>query len=177
MSSAPSFLNPPPSDNKRDVPLLAPILIGVFVLALVGLMWLQFHKAATSEVGTLSITGVKAVELSNHTSVLVVIEMKIKDLDEQPLTVFSVETTAKAGGKEYSDSPASVVELPRYFQAFPEIRSDATPLATDSKIKPNEEKNVVVAVSYPLTRDAFDKRESLQVKVNFREQKPIVAKQ
>jgi len=177
MSSAPSFLDADAKQpNKRDVPLLAPLLIAVFVLGLFGFAYMQY-KSGDKAAASGSITKVTAVELADKAHVLVMVEMRITNLDEKPLVVFGAQTKLKASGQEYSDTPSAAVEIPRYYQAYPALKSDAAPLTVDAKILPKEQRDGVIAVSYPVAKDIFDKRESLTVTVNFREQRPLVLKQ
>lgn len=171
MSTAPSFLNTPAQNSKRDVPLLVPIVIALLVAGLLALAYTQYHASKDESSGFIG--EVRTAELPDKAHVLVTIELNIRDLDDKPLVVFSVETRLKAGGQEYADGPSAAGELPRYFKAYPAITSSQSALTPDTKIEPQQQKTGVIAVSYPVSKDVFDKRERLEVKVNFREHRPL----
>ena len=176
MSTSPLFRDSSPDENKRDLSALLPVLIVLFVVGLALMAYINFRSGAKATSSGV-ITRVAVAELSSKTSVLVSVELKVKDLDQQPLVVYSVQVRLKAGGQQYMDSASAAMHLPSYFKAYPELKSDAAPLMVDSKIAPGEERLGIVAIDFPVTKDAFDKRESLEVVVNFREHRTLVLKQ
>jgi hypothetical protein len=85
---------------------------------------------------------------------------------EKPLWIHTIKGTLKTASDEYSDDAASVVDFDRYFQAFPALKQNSqAALMPETKILPGNEAHGTVIVSFPVTQDVFDKRQSLSVVV------------
>ncbi len=160
-------------DSARwTLPPATPVIVVVIVLAcIVGLLaWIFRAKPA----GSGAITGVYAVEVPNQSSVLVNVHVRLQDVSEKPLWVRDVKATVKTAQGEYSDEAASQADFQRYFQAFPELEQHKmAPLAPETKITPGAQTEGMVIVSFPVTKEQFDQRQSLAVVIQPYDQRSV----
>ncbi len=160
-------------DSARwTLPPATPVIVVVIVLAcIVGLLaWIFRAKPA----GSGAITGVYAVEVPSQSSVMVELHVRLQDISEKPLWVRDVKATVKTAQGEYSDEAASQADFHRYFQAFPELaQHQIAPLAPETKITPGARTEGMVIVSFPLTKDQFDQRQSLAVTIQPYDQRSV----
>lgn len=67
---------------------------------------------------------------------------------------------------ELTSEAVSAVDFDRYYQAFPELKTNAEPaLAPEDKLQLGQEVKRTVIVSFPVTLDAFNQRRSVSVAV------------
>jgi hypothetical protein len=161
-------------DSARwTLPPATPVIVVVIVLAcIVGLFaWIFRAKPA----GSGAITGVYAVEVPNQNSVLVEVQVQLKDVSQKPLWVRDVKATVKTPQGEYSDEAASQADFQRYFQAFPELaQHKMAPLAPETKISPGGQTEGMVIVSFPVTKEQFEQRQSLSVTIQPYDQRSVM---
>lgn len=127
-------------------------------------------------VGVGSIDHVSAAELGDKASVLVAINVTVRNVSEKPLFIHEIKSTlVTADGKSLSDDAASPVDFPRYFQAYPAVGQNAiAPLQVESKIPPGAEMKGTVVVSFPVSQADFDRRKSLSVVVSPYDRRDVV---
>jgi hypothetical protein len=156
--------------------LLKPIGIAVVIIAICAIAVLHFTRIPP--VATGKIEKVVPVEQSTKDRVLVTIEASVSNESQHDIFVRSVDAKITTPKGEASDVPAPVTDLPRYYSAYPALKqSDAPPLADNFKISPGQEQRGMFIVGFPVTKDDFDKRQSLEVTVHFYNQRPLVIKQ
>ena len=76
---------------------------------------------------------------------------------------------------EYNDDAAPASDYDRILQAYPEITITGNkPFQSESSIPANTDQQGVVVFSFPIPREEWDKRKSLQAQVNFYDHAPLV---
>jgi hypothetical protein len=79
---------------------------------------------------------------------------------------------------KWDDDAASAVDHDRYYLAFPELAAHRAPaLQVETKIPPGASQEGTVFVAFPVTKQAFDQRQSLSVTVDAYDQPSLVLKQ
>jgi len=162
-------------DSSRPS-LIVPILIAVVVIAICAMALVYFTRIPPVASG--KIEKVVPVEQVTKDRVLVTIETSVRNQAQHDIFVRSVDAKITTPQGEASDVPAPVTDLQRYFSAYPALKeSDAPPLADNFKISPGQEQRGMFVVGFPVTKDAFEKRQSLEVTIHFYNQRPLVIKQ
>ncbi|MCU1287275.1 MAG: hypothetical protein JWO13_3625 [Acidobacteriales bacterium] len=161
---------------RRSLPPAVPVLVAAVVLGIAVFTMVRVTNPVTPASG--AITKMFHVEQSTGDRVLVGIEVHLKNMGQKPVWVKGVDVKLTTPQGEFTDQPAPGVDHPRYLQAFPGLRqSNAQPLGMDTKIQPGNERDGLLIVAFPVNGDGFDKRQSVEVKVNFYDQKPLILKQ
>ncbi len=156
----------------RKLPPARIVLIVLAALAVVLAIYGFVGRAKPQGAG--SIDDIAAIEVPNQNSMLVAITVTLHNSGEKPLWIHTIQGKLKippnADAKpnsphtEYSDVAASAVDFDRYFQAFPTLKQNAkAALMPETKILPGNEAHGTVIVSFPVTQDVFDKRQSISV--------------
>ena len=121
-----------------------------------------------------SVGDVAAAETQDH-SVLVAINLSLKNLSEKPVVLQELKATLTTDKGEFSDTAASAADFDRYFQAFPVLKTNAQPaLLPEAKLQPGEQVSGTMIVSFPVDKAGFDGRKSLAISVVPYYVKPIV---
>jgi len=164
-------------DGARwTLPSLVPLLIAAAAVALLagGYYWLGKAKPVSSG----AIQEVVAAEQPDKASVLVLVRLVVENKGEKPFWVRAMRVGLKTSQGEWTDEAASAVDHDRYFQAFPELAAHRAPaLQVETKIPPGANQEGIVIVSFPVTKQAFDQRQSLTVTVDAYDQPSLVLKQ
>lgn len=159
---------------ERTLPPLVPVLIVALVLA--GAIAAFVMKSRPKPAATASMTKISSVQPSEG-RVLVGIELNIRNTYEKAIYIHTLEVKCTTPTGDYSDTPAAAADLPRYFKAYPDVASDKTPLIDNVKVEPGQQVNGYILVAFPIPKDDFDKRKSLQTTINLYDQNPIVVKE
>jgi hypothetical protein len=147
---------------ERKLPPARILLITLGCLAVVLAIWGFLGRAKPQGAG--SVDNVAAVEVPNQGSMLVALTVTLRNSGEKPIWIHTIQGKLKTPSNEYSDDAASAVDFDRYFQAFPALKQNAQPaLMPETKILPGNEAHGTVIVSFPVTQDVFDKRQSISV--------------
>ena len=150
---------------ERSLPPAKIVLIALAGLAVVLAIYGFVGRAKPQGHG--AIDNIAAVEVPNQNSVLVALTVTLHNGGEKPLWIHNIEGKLKTGSNEYSDEAASAVDFDRYFQAFPALKQNSqSALMPETKVLPGNDAHGTVIVSFPVTQDAFDKRQSLSVVVH-----------
>jgi len=164
-------------DSARwTMPSLVPLLIAAAAVALMagGYYWLGKAKPASSGV----IREVVAAEQPDKASVMVLVRVVVENKAEQPLWVRATRVSLKTSQGEWTDEAASAVDHDRYLQAYPELAARrAPPLQVEARIPAGSSQEGIVLVSFPVTRQAFDQRQSLTVTIDAYDRGPLVLRQ
>lgn len=164
-------------DSARwTLPPIVPLLIAAAAVALIagGYYWLGKAKPVSSG----AIREVVAAEQPDKASVLVLVRLVVENKGEKPFWVRAAHVSLKTSQGEWNDDAASAVDHDRYFQAFPELAPHRAPaLQVETKIPPGSNQEGIVIVSFPVTKQAFDQRQSLSVTVDAYDQPSLILKQ
>ena len=158
---------------KWTLPPALPVLIVLAVLAAivgVGAYLLRPKPGASG-----AITGVYAAESPDKSSTMVLLQVSVSNIGNKPMWVREITAKLKTDQGEWSDDAASPVDFARYFKAFPVLAPHETaPLRPETKIAPGGQADGMVLVSFPVSKDAFDKRKSLTVTLENYDRRPMV---
>jgi hypothetical protein len=162
---------------KRTLPPAGIVLICIAAVAVV--IGLFAFKERPKPQGAGAINFVAAAPVPEQNIVLVALTITLRNTAERPLWIHTLKaqlTTADDATQE--DEAASVVDLDRYFSAFPALKESAEPpLSPETKMPPGSEKRGTIIVSFKGTKEAFDQRKSLSVSIQPYDQPlPIVLK-
>lgn len=160
---------------SRSLPFV-PILIAVVVIgACVGALLYFTHP---TPIASVRITKIIPVEQVTKDRVLVTMEAAVRNLSSNEIIVRGIDVKLVTPQGEARDVPAPATDLPRYFKAYPGLQqSTAAPLIDNTRIKPGTEQAGMFVVGFPVTKDAFDKRQSIEVTIHLYGQRPLVIKQ
>jgi hypothetical protein len=149
---------------KKNLPPAKIVLIAVgAVLVVVAIA--SFVKRAKPQAGG-SLDNVVAVEIPGQTDTMVALTFTVNNTSDKILYVHNIQGALKAPGADATTEAVSAVDFDRYFQAFPALKNGALPpLIPEDKIKPGETVTRTIIVSFPVTLDAFNKRQSVSVVV------------
>jgi len=164
-------------DGARwTLPPIVPLLIAAAAVALIvgGFYWLGKPQAVSSG----AIRDVVAAEQPDKASVLVLVRLVVENKGEKPFWVRAMHVHLETSQGTWDDDAASAVDHDRYFQAFPELAAHRAPaLQVETKIPPGATQEGAVIVAFPVTKQAFDQRQSLTVTVDAYDQPSLVLKQ
>ena len=154
---------------ERKLPPLKILLYAIGGLAVVLIVWGFIGRAKPQGAG--SVDNIAAVEIPGQNSMLVALTVTLHNSGEKPLWIHTIQGKLCVAGQnckkpsdEYSDDAASAVDFDRYFQAFPDLKQGSqAALMPETKILPGNEAHGTVIVSFPVTKDVFDKRQSVSV--------------
>lgn len=157
---------------KHTLPDAAPVIIALLIVAVaVGVIAYVFRA---TPVATGTIDEAFAVSVPNQNSVLVTVQLTIKNVTKKTLHVRNINITARTDQGEFSDDFASIADFDRYFRAFPELQQHSVEgLPRELKIPAGAQVTGSVIVSFPITKETFDKRRALIASLNFYDNRPV----
>lgn len=150
---------------KRNLPPARIVLICIVAVAIV-IAIIAVHGRAKPQGGG-SIDFVAATEIPGQKSVLVAVTLTLHNTANKPLWIHTLNAhLVSSDGHDYDDEAASAVDFDRYFQGFPTLKeSSEPPLPPETKLLPGASQRGTIIVSFPVTKEAFDQRKSLEVAV------------
>jgi hypothetical protein len=159
---------------KRNLPPMKVVgltILGVIVIAAI----VSFLQRAKPHGGG-SLDAVAAVQIPNQKSVLVALTFTLRNSPDKPLWVHEIQGKLKTASGESTSEAVSAVDLDRYFQAFPALKENAQPaLSPEDKLQAGQQVQRTVVVSFPVTLEDFNRRQSLSVVIQPYDQPlPIV---
>ena len=93
---------------------------------------------------------------------MVALTFTIHNTSDKILYVHTLQASVKAPSGDAVADAVSAVDFERYFQAFPALKSGAQPpLSPETKIQPGETTSRTIIVAFPMTLDAFNRRQVL----------------
>lgn len=147
--------NLPPAKIVAIVLGIAAVLLGIFAFL-----------ARAKPQGNGSVDNVAAVEIPDQHAVMVAVNVTLHNSGEKSLWIHDIKAKITTAGGEFTDEAASAVDFDRYFQAFPALKEHAiAAIPPETKIPPGGQAQGTVVVSFPVTKDDFDKRKSLSVAI------------
>jgi hypothetical protein len=162
---------------KRNLPPLGIVLICIAAVALI--VGIFAFKERPKPQGAGSIDFVSAAEVPGQNMILAAITMTLRNTTDKPLWIHTLKAQlTTADDKAFEDEAASVVDLDRYFQAFPALKESAEPpLSPETKLSAGTDQRGTIIVGFKVTKEVFDQRKSLAVSIQPYDQVlPIVLK-
>jgi hypothetical protein len=159
---------------KKNLPPAKIVLIAIGVVLVVVFIASFLKRAKPQASGTLN--NVVAVEIPGQTSTMVALTFTIHNTSDKMLYVRTIQGLIKAPSGDSIEDAVSAVDFDRYFQAFPALKNGAQPaLSPEAKIQPGETVVRTIIVAFPVTLDAFHRRDSTSVIIwPYNETVPVV---
>lgn len=106
---------------------------------------------------------------------VIVSEIKIHNTGKDPLFIRDFWETVKLDATtDYRSTGATKSDIARAYLAYPTIpKSAIPPLERDTTIAPGTTADGIMVFNYPITKEAWDKRVSLDIGVGFIHQNPL----
>lgn len=147
--------NLPPAKIVAIVLGIAAVFIGIFA----------FVTRAKPQ-GNGSVDNIVVAEIPDQHAVMVAVNITLHNSGEKSLWIHDIKAKITTDGGEFTDEAASAVDFDRYFQAFPVLKEHAiSAIPPETKIPPGGQAQGTVVVSFPITKDDFEKRKSLSVAI------------
>jgi hypothetical protein len=160
----------------RSLPPIVPVLIAAVAIGAIVFFIARTNRQTPPATG--SITKVFAVEQTSKDRVLVGVEVNIKNSGDAAIYVKDESVKVSLPTGDLTDTPAPGADMPRYFQAYPELKqSNAEWMGDNTKIMPGASRSGLFIVGYQVTKDVWDKRKSVEVTIHFYDRMPLVLKQ
>jgi hypothetical protein len=150
---------------KRNLPPIKVLMMAMAgVLVIVGIAaFLQRAKPQAAG----SLDNVTAVAIPGQSATLVALTFTLHNSGEKSLWVHGIQGKLAASSGELSSDAVSAVDFDRYYQAFPTLKASAQPaLSPEDKLQPGQEIKRTVIVSFPVTLDGFNQRQSVSVVIH-----------
>jgi len=158
---------------KWTLPPAMPVVIVLVVLAAIVGVGAYLMRAKPGASGV--ITGVYAAETPDKSSTMVLVQVSVNNIGNKPMWVREIKAQLRTDKGDWTDDAASPVDFARYFKAFPALGPhEMPPLKPETKIAPGGQAEGMVLVSFPVSKDAFDKRTSLTVTLENYDRRPMV---
>jgi len=149
---------------KRNLPPAKVVAIALLCVFVIVLIYALSHRAQPQGGG--SIDTVVSVEIPDQNQIMTAVNVTLRNTGEKPMWIHDIKATLKTDSGEFSDESASAVDFNRYFQAFPVLQQQAiAPLTPEIKIPVGAQVQGTVIFSFPVSKDAFDKRKSLMISI------------
>ena len=150
---------------RRTLPPAGIVLLCIAAVAVVLGLVAYFNRPKQQAAG--SIDYVTAVEVPSQNTTMVAVTLTLRNNGDRSLWIHTLKAQlTDAEGKTFDDEAASGVDFDRYFQAFPVLKANTQPpLSPEAKLPPGTEQKGTIIVSFPVTKEAFDKRKSVTVTI------------
>ena len=165
---------------KRNLPPPKVLAIGLALILVISAI-IVFTQSRPSSSG--SIDDANAVEIPGQSSVLATINVTLQNNGKKAIWIHTMsaalETSSPdaSGNTKFTDEAGSPADFERYFQAFPALKERAiAPLQVETKIQPGDKASGTIMVSFPVTKDVFDKRKSISVTILPYDEIPVTLK-
>ncbi len=162
------------SGAKWRLPPAGVVLIALAIVAVVVAIVTFALRPKPGAAGSIDDLAAVATDPSNT---MVAMKVTLRNVTGRRFWVKAVTSKLQVDNQEYSDTAASAVDFERYFQAFPDLKphADAEPLMPNTVIAPGGAVHGSLIFSFPVSKDAFDKRKSLSVNIEpYDQPKPVV---
>ncbi len=157
---------------KHTMPDAAPVIIALLIVGIAVAVIAYVFRATPVATGT--IDEAYAVTVPSQNTVLVTVQLTIKNVTKETLHLRNINITARTDQGEFSDDFASLADFDRYYRAFPDLKQHSVEgLPRDLKIPAGAQVTGSVIVSFPMSKETFDKRRALVASVNFVGERPV----
>ena len=164
---------------KWTLPPVVPVLVaGALVLIVLAI---YTHHAVKPMISA-KILGAYAAQ-SSPSQVMVGMQLGLQSTYKEPLWIKGISVEIKPAGEgadkpPLSDRAAPASDVDRYLQAFPDLAAHKMePIGLDSKLPAGQSTQGMIIVSFPISKDAFDHRQSTKVILDLYDHTPIVITQ
>jgi hypothetical protein len=167
------------------------VLLALIISSLVVVVWVRFGRktpVATGDVARIAIYPVQARITGGNAGtpgmegqdqiinqLLVFAHVRLHNPNTAPITIVDDWAIVTLPNGDIRRSPgAGTADFDKVFQAYPQLaplRMDA--LRRDIQIQPGQSVDGLVVFSYPLSRQEWDSRKSMQVTISFNGAKDI----
>lgn len=181
-------------DSARwSLPPVVPVVVAAAVLAIVlGIYLASSRKPPTSTGGVVRLValpmhieskgsiapgqeGTIDQNVEKSDSVLVNIALDVKNAIGKPMYIKGLQAKLVTDKGEFIDDAAPASDDERIFQAYQQLSiPDLKPFQVESSIAANVDQKGIAIFSFPVSREDWDKRKSLQAIVNFYDHSPLV---
>ncbi len=160
---------------KHTLPDAGPMIIALVLVAIAVGAIAYFFRSQPVASGT--IDEAFAVAVPNQNTVLATVQLSVNNTSKKPIIIRNINITVRTEKGEFSDDSANVVDMPRYFAGFPDLKAHSIEgLPRDLNIPPGTQINGSVIVSFPITKEDFDGRRALIAQVAFFDHNAIEVK-
>jgi hypothetical protein len=157
---------------KHTMPNAVPVAIAMLLVVVV--IGILAYVLRAKPVVTGSIDEAFAVTLPSQNSSLAIVNLRFQNVSDKPLRLININVAVHAKGADFKDDFGSIADFPRYFQACPALEQHARRgLVRDTKLAPMENAAGSAIVSFPLTQEEFDARDSLTATLTFADHAPV----
>ena len=159
---------------KKNLPSGKILVIAIIVLGIVVAFVSFLKRAKPQAAGTLD--NVVAVEIPGQNSTMAALTFTLHNTSDKALYVHTLQGSVKAPTGDATGDAVSAVDFDRYFQIFPALQNGAkAPLSPEATIPAGETTSRTIIVVFPMTLDAFNRRQVLAAVVwPYNETVPIV---
>lgn len=159
---------------KKNLPPAKIVAIAVGAVLVVVLIASFLKRAQPQATGSLD--NVAAIEIPDQVQTMAALTFTIRNTSDKILYVRTLQGKIKSDAGESSADAVSAVDFERYFQAFPELKDGAQPaLSPENKIQPGEVTSRTIIVVFPVSKNAFNLRQSTSVVIQpYDQQLPII---
>ena len=160
---------------KWTLPPVVPVLIAAAAVAVIVAIVMFTNRATPIMSG--SIAKVAAVDMDGNT--LVAVKLQLNNVIEKQIWIKDVSSELEtADGKKYKDGAAPSGDFARYMQAAPGLaEAQAEPIKAELKIPAKTSYAGGAVFSYPVSKQDFDARKSLTLRIQIYDQPTLVLRQ
>jgi len=160
---------------KWTLPPVVPVLIAAAAVAVIVAIVMFTNRATPIMSG--SISKVAAVDMDGNT--LVAVKLQLNNVIEKQIWIKDISSELEtADGKKYKDGAAPSGDVARYMQAAPGLAdAEAEPIRAELKIPARTSYVGGTVFSYPVSKQDFDGRKSLTLRIQIYDQPTLVLKQ
>lgn len=160
---------------KHTMPDAAPVIVALVLVAIAVAAIAYFFRSQPVASG--SIDEAYAVTVPNQGTVLATVQLTLNNTSKKTIILRNVNVTVRTDKGEFSDDSANVSDLPRFFEAFPDLKAHSIEgIARELKIPPGTQISGSVVVSFPISKQDFDSRRALTASIAFHGYAPIEIK-
>ena len=163
--------------GRRSLPPAGIVLICIAAVAVIVGIFAFTQRPKPQGAGAIDF--VAAADVPGQNMIMAAITFTLQNTADKPLWIHTLKASlTTADDKTFDDDAASAVDLDRYFQAFPVLKEGSeAPLSPETKLRAGTEQRGTIIVGFKVTKEAFDQRKSLIVKIQPYDQVlPVVLK-
>ena len=157
---------------KWTLPPIVPIVIAVAAVAIVVALVVFSNRPTPVVHGDI----VKVVSADQQGNTMVAVQVKMENKIEKQLWIKDIRSELEtADGKKYPDHASPAADVERYMRAFPPLQAaQADTLREELKIPVGSSFTGTTVFSYPVSKEVFDGRKSLTVRIQMYDQPTLV---